>query len=144
MFRHPVVEIRTFIFASWLSDLVTWWQWPFSKRQTVYHCLTQFWLFPFIFGSKILVLSLQQTRKTQKSKWCGSPQTFSHTLQNPNTLRCRSGEEEKTTSDRLRSQQFQHPWRQFSGSSILCQFTYCFVCKICMIFCQQDLRYKQK
>merc|ERR1712024_280439 len=23
----------------------------------------------------------KQTRKTQRSKWCGSPQTFSHTLQ---------------------------------------------------------------
>merc|ERR1712047_105774 len=43
-------------------------------------------------------IAWKQTRKTQKSKWCGSPQTFSHTLQNPNTLRCRSGEEEKTTS----------------------------------------------
>ena len=86
------------------------------------------------------LLFLQQRRKTQMiaaSKRCGPPQTFSHTLKSKyfavsKWREAQTYEVSQPTFDSINS-----------PASLLCQFTYCFVCKICMIFCQPDLRYKQ-
>ena len=71
------------------------------------------------------------------SKRCGPPQTFSHTLKSKyfavsKWREAQTYEVSQPTFDSINS-----------PASLLCQFTYCFVCKICMIFCQPDLRYKQ-